>query len=396
MAAQPRVDLMARTRELTPNYQELLGTTDRGATQAQMLFDIAQAALGYASNVGPDGQPLSGSGAARLAGATRALPGQIGARAAAMKDDETRARMAALQQAQSERSSMDERDLAREDARQRLLLEYAKQEDGKSFRLLTPDELASPQYSRLDPSLPWGVDQDEKVTIAGGRPPAPLVNIGERTLEQVVMEGTVTPILDQYNSALSARGNIAKLDDTIRLINESDADTGFGAEIRQGVRRVQGFFSNDPERIKTLSDTELLNAALGQDVFGAITALGVGARGLDTPAEREFLRDVLAGRITLDKNTLLRMADMRRKAEERYIESWNNTLASGRAQPVLDVSRGMIISEPINFPRSPVDRSAFSTDSTVTSQLTTADYEAELAARRAAAAAAAAAAAGGQ
>jgi hypothetical protein len=99
------VDPMTRARELTPEYQELLGLSDTGSNRAQMLFDIAQAALGYASNVGPDGQPLSGSGAARLAGATRALPSQLGARAAAMKDDQTRARLAALQQAQSEREA---------------------------------------------------------------------------------------------------------------------------------------------------------------------------------------------------------------------------------------------------------------------------------------------------
>jgi hypothetical protein len=58
-------------------YQELLGS-DPSNTQAQMLFDIGQAALGYAGNVGPDGQPLRGSAAARLAGATRELPGRIG------------------------------------------------------------------------------------------------------------------------------------------------------------------------------------------------------------------------------------------------------------------------------------------------------------------------------
>jgi hypothetical protein len=148
---QAAVDPMSRTRELTPEYQELLGISDRGATQAQMLFDIAQAALGYASNVGPDGQPLSGSQAARLAGATRALPGQIGARAAAMQDDQTRARLAALQQAQSEQSaaqasntalSAEQRAilLAREQQEADMALEMAK--SAPSFRPATPEEAA--------------------------------------------------------------------------------------------------------------------------------------------------------------------------------------------------------------------------------------------------------------
>jgi hypothetical protein len=145
------VDPMSRARELTPEYQELLGISDRGATQAQMLFDIAQAALGYASNVGPDGQRLSGSQAARLAGATRALPGQIGARAAAMQDDQTRARLAALQQAQSEIEatiasntalSAEQRAilLAREQQEADMALEMAK--SAPSFRPATPEEAA--------------------------------------------------------------------------------------------------------------------------------------------------------------------------------------------------------------------------------------------------------------
>jgi hypothetical protein len=82
--------------EALPMYQELLGS-DPSNTQAQMLFDIGQAALGYAGNVGPDGQPLRGSAAARLAGATRELPGRIGARAAGMAKEEQALRMAALQ-----------------------------------------------------------------------------------------------------------------------------------------------------------------------------------------------------------------------------------------------------------------------------------------------------------
>jgi hypothetical protein len=148
---QAAIDPMSRARELTPEYQELLGISDRGATQAQMLFDIAQAALGYASNVGPDGQPLSGSGAARLAGATRALPGQLGARAAAMQDDQTRARLAALQQAQDEREatiasntalSAEQRAilLAREQQEADMALEMAK--SAPSFRPATPEEAA--------------------------------------------------------------------------------------------------------------------------------------------------------------------------------------------------------------------------------------------------------------
>jgi hypothetical protein len=346
MAAQPRVDLMARTRELTPNYQELLGTTDRGATQAQMLFDIAQAALGYASNVGPDGQPLSGSQAARLAGATRALPGQIGARAAAMKDDETRARMAALQQAQSERSSMDERDLAREDARQRLLLEYAKQNVDTDANLVSTEEAAR---LGLDPNQRWQV-KNGAYSIAGGR--------------DLSIAQTATPLIEaeaaKAEQAQKALNNIGRIDSTIRIIQEGEPITGLGAEIRLNIERGIGLFAGmSPERLERISDTELLEAALGQDVFGAITALGVGARGLDTPAERIFLQRVLAGNIGLTRDTLLGMAQLRRTVEANALRDYNARLNSESYKALMAVNPipGLMRTEPLTIPRTPLERS---------------------------------------
>jgi hypothetical protein len=346
MAAQPRVDLMARTRELTPNYQELLGTTDRGATQAQMLFDIAQAALGYASNVGPDGQPLSGSQAARLAGATRALPGQIGARAAAMKDDETRARMAALQQAQSERSSMDERDLAREDARQRLLLEYAKQNVDTDANLVSTEEAAR---LGLDPNQRWQV-KNGAYSIAGGR--------------DLSIAQTATPLIEaeaaKAEQAQKALNNIGRIDSTIRLIQEGEPITGLGAEIRLNIERGVGLFAGmSPERLERISDTELLEAALGQDVFGAITALGVGARGLDTPAERIFLQRVLAGNIGLTRDTLLGMAQLRRTVEANALRDYNARLNSESYKALMAVNPipGLMRTDPLVIPRTPLEQS---------------------------------------
>jgi hypothetical protein len=82
--------------------------------------------------------------------------------------------------------------------------------------------------------------------------------------------------------------------------------------------------------------------------------LGIGARGLDTPAEREFLREVVAGRINLNKETLLEMARVRRRAEENNIKRWNDTLASGRADALLSVTRGMMSDSPLPIPADPI------------------------------------------
>jgi hypothetical protein len=165
--------LQAAMQSRLPEYQALLGTGDKDSMRASMLFDIAQAALGYAGNVGPQGQPLRGSQAARLAGAVSALPGQIGTRLAAQQQQDQAVRMAALQAGEKEIEGIRGANeaLTRE---QRSLMQTLAREPAaaKSSRLLTPEELALPQYSRLDSSLPWMIDQAGGLSIAGGRPPA--------------------------------------------------------------------------------------------------------------------------------------------------------------------------------------------------------------------------------
>jgi len=360
MSQQPAAlpDVTTRTEELYPEYERLLGAGGKEAAQAQMLFDIGQAALGFAGNVGPDGRPLRGSAAARLAGAVRELPGKIGATAAGMSKEARALKLAAMQRAEQERAAVQAANTKLSQQQADLYKEIAKQ---KTSRLLTPEEISS---RGLDAGLPWQMDQTGKISIAGGRPPAPLVDMGENTLEKVGVTALAEGLTNQYNAASAASGNIRRIDETIKLLQEGDVDTGFGAEFRQNVRRVQSLFGDDPDRVKTLTDTELLNAATGQDVFGAINALGIGARGIDTPAEREFLREVVGGRITLTKETLLEMARIRRRAEENNIMRWNETLESGRADSLIEVSRGMLPDTPLPIPVDPItgERRESSTD----------------------------------
>lgn len=103
--------LQSAMEERIPTYQSLMGASDKDAMRAAMLFDIAQTALGYAGNVGPQGQPLRGSQAARLAAATSALPGQIGARLTAQQQQDQAVRLAALQAAEKDIQSIREANL---------------------------------------------------------------------------------------------------------------------------------------------------------------------------------------------------------------------------------------------------------------------------------------------
>jgi hypothetical protein len=98
---QPVPDVQTLYEQRLPNYRRLLGE-DRSASQAQMLFDVAQRAFGYAANVDERGRPMRGGQLARIAGAFQGLPGTIGARVAEMEKGERAVRTAALSSAEKE------------------------------------------------------------------------------------------------------------------------------------------------------------------------------------------------------------------------------------------------------------------------------------------------------
>ena len=129
--------------------------------------------------------------------------------------------------------------------------------------------------------------------------------------------------------AQKSLSSIQNLNQTIDLIESGNATLGIGSSFRQDIDRMKAFFG-DEDAIKSASATALLNALLGQDVFGAISSLGIGARGLDTPAEREFLRSVLTGTTEMTPEALLRMTNLRKKYAEKVIEKYNNAVNKGQ------------------------------------------------------------------
>jgi hypothetical protein len=88
---------------------------------------------------------------------------------------------------------------------------------------------------------------------------------------------------------------------------------------------------------------------MGSEVFPMIKALGIGARGMDTPAERDFMRKVLTGEISLNKGTLVEMARMRKRVAERAIDRWNKRVDKGELDKFFEASG--VVKERIGRPQ---------------------------------------------
>lgn len=132
-----------------------------------------------------------------------------------------------------------------------------------------------------------------------------------------------------FDSAQKAAGNLPKINATLAELQTSDAITGLGSEVFKNVERAKATFLADKKAGKKVTDTEYLDALLGSDIFPMISSLGIGAKGLDTPAEREFLRQVMTGTTSMNKDTLVKLTTLRKDLEERAINKFNEKVESG-------------------------------------------------------------------
>jgi len=136
-------------------------------------------------------------------------------------------------------------------------------------------------------------------------------------------------LVAEFNAAQAASKGLSKDYEAIRLLREGKPATGITSELETTFNRFRADVAGDKEAAAKVSDSQFLEALLGSDVFNQIAALGVGARGLDTPAEREFLREVISGTRKLDKETLIRMAELRAKYKEDAVDAYNERVRSG-------------------------------------------------------------------
>jgi hypothetical protein len=147
------------------------------------------------------------------------------------------------------------------------------------------------------------------VTASPNRPVTNIIAETERS--KTLGKGGAEAEMVEFNTVRTAARSINKDYETVKLLKEGKPSTGITAELELGFNRLKAAAGGKPEAIEKVADTEYLEALLGSDVFTQFQALGVGARGLDTPAEREFLRQVISGTRSLDKETLIQIDEMR-------------------------------------------------------------------------------------
>jgi hypothetical protein len=198
------------------------------------------------------------------------------------------------------------------------------------YRELSKAEIAA---RGLNPNMSYQLEEGtNKVTQLGQGPAlvinAPLVG-AEGAYAKGVGEDRAKTDVGQFAAAEAAIENLPKINETLNELKTGEAFTGAFAELQKNIQKVQAKFAEDRKAGKRVSDTEYLDALLGSEVFPLIGALGIGARGLDTPAEREFLRQVMTGTVNLERDTLVRLTEQRKRIAEKAINRFNKRVDDG-------------------------------------------------------------------
>jgi hypothetical protein len=336
--AQTPFDLAKETAAQQALLKSVMGGAEQDdLSKSQLLLDLASRAFGYAANVDDQGRPLRGSALSRFAGATRTLPQTMSQFIAQKSKQDQAIKLAALQAAQKKEERGLETAQAQDKARFDFAMEVLKADARKkNFELLSPEQARNLGL----PSDRGQVYQRERGTndiSPVGSPTTIIQNMPAQKADVAYAEKVATGGAEEdlalFNTVAKAPASIEKHNDTIRQIQKSTVTTGFGAELIKNINRAKAQILNDKRAGKEVSDTEVLNTMLGSQVFTLLPTLGIGARGMDTPAERQFMVAVLTGDISLNKDTLLEMANIRRNLEIRGVQKYNDLVTSGEFDP---------------------------------------------------------------
>jgi hypothetical protein len=106
----------------------------------------------------------------------------------------------------------------------------------------------------------------------------------------------------------------------LNLLDSGKVITGTGADYRLALGKAMNLVGvTDSE---TVANTELLSTQLAKNTLDAIKASGLGAGSGFSNADRDFLEKAVGGQITLEKETLKRLATVAHNVARATVDKW--------------------------------------------------------------------------
>jgi hypothetical protein len=152
---------------------------------------------------------------------------------------------------------------------------------------------------------------------------------GEKSKGTVLGKGVGEDLLKTRLAAQTANENLPKMYTALNMLKTKPITTGLGYQFYDIINQLRSQYLSDKEAGVEVTNSQYLDSLVGADVFNAIADLGIGARGIDTPAEKDFLLEVITGKRSLSKDALIAITEMRIKNTEKSVNKFNDYLSKG-------------------------------------------------------------------
>jgi hypothetical protein len=138
----------------------------------------------------------------------------------------------------------------------------------------------------------------------------------------------------------------ANADRVLDILKQGNVFTGSAADIKLNVARALNVVgaSNDDK----IANTESLISGLAKNTLGAVKSSGLGSGQGFTDKDLAFLQDAEGGRITLNAQTLQRLAGLSRKAAEGSAAAWNSRV---QQMPKSAIEGTGLSTQPVQIPK---------------------------------------------
>jgi hypothetical protein len=156
---------------------------------------------------------------------------------------------------------------------------------------------------------------------------------------------------DMRDTAMKAPELATRANRVLETLASGKVITGAGADYRLALGKALGLAGMSDR--ETLANTESLVSDLAGSTLDAIQGSGLGSGQGFTDKDRQFLQDAKAGRVTMEAETIRRLATLSHKAAVSSADKWGTRVNQipGEALEGTGVSRDRIRVPPIFAPR---------------------------------------------
>lgn len=203
-----------------------------------------------------------------------------------------------------------------------------------------PGQMAAPVAIRDKDGTTKYVTREEALGREPYSQPQTQVNVStDRSLYGTLAEKQAAQYSDLYSQAQTAPERIAR-SQRVKALLDQGAYTGTAANFKLAfgkAARELGYDFGDE-----IQNTEALASDLAGATLEAIRSSGLGGGNGFSNADRDFLERVTGGKITLEANTLRRLADLNERAARLTVKRWNSTARRLKPEMLDQLGMGVV------------------------------------------------------